>query len=32
VKISGTETRGTITIRYHSKEQLNGLFDMLMKR
>jgi len=32
VKISGTDTRGTITIRYHSKEQLNGLFDMLMKR
>ncbi len=32
VKISGSEARGTITIRYHSKEQLNGLFDTLMKR
>lgn len=32
VKISGSDARGTITIRYHSKEQLNGLFDVLMKR
>ncbi len=32
VKINGTATRGSIVIRYHSKEQLISLFESLMQR
>jgi len=32
VHIKGTPGRGTIAIRYHSKDQLIALFDALMKR
>lgn len=32
VEIKGTHARGSIVIKYHSKEQLMTLFDNLMKR
>ena len=32
VKIKGDSTRGSIVIRYHSKEQLISLFESLIKR
>ena len=32
VKIKGNGTRGSIVIRYHSREQLIGLFESLMQR
>jgi ParB family chromosome partitioning protein len=32
VEIKGTHSKGSIVIKYHSKEQLMSLFDELMKR